>query len=90
MLRDNRPWQEHMFEKFYRVADTAGYTSGTGLGLVIAKRIVEAHGGAMWLESTQGVGTSFFFTLPIAEPPKKVDTSKVDEEKPGDQPAASS
>src|SRR5215813_13876960 len=59
--------QEHMFEKFYRVADTAGYTSGTGLGLVIAKRIVEAHGGNMWMHSELGVGTSFYFTLPFAD-----------------------
>ncbi len=58
--------QEHMFEKFYRAADTAGYTQGTGLGLVIAKRIVEAHGGEMGLTSELGVGTTFYFSLPIA------------------------
>lgn len=58
--------QEHMFEKFYRAADTAGYTTGTGLGLVIAKRIIEAHGGEMGLTSELGVGTTFYFTLPIA------------------------
>src|SRR5260370_97611 len=61
----------HMFEKFYRAADTAGFTTGTGLGLVIAKRIIEAHGGDMWLESELGVGTSFFFTLPIVETPEQ-------------------
>ncbi|MCC7448619.1 MAG: GAF domain-containing sensor histidine kinase [Anaerolineae bacterium] len=59
--------QKHMFEKFYRVADTAGYTQGTGLGLVIAKRIVEAHGGDMGLESELGVGTAFHFTIPVAK-----------------------
>ena len=56
--------QTHIFERFYRVADHEGYTQGTGLGLVIAKRIIEAHGGNMWLESEPGVGTTFFFTLP--------------------------
>ncbi len=56
--------QAHMFERFYRAADTEGYTQGTGLGLVIAKRIIEAHGGSMWLESEIGVGTTFYFTLP--------------------------
>ncbi len=56
----------HMFEKFVRFADTAGYTQGTGLGLVIAKRIVEAHGGDMSVESELGVGTTFYFTLPTA------------------------
>src|SRR5262249_23640610 len=94
--------QEHMFDKFYGVPDTAGDRSGTGLGVVIAIRIVEAHGGGMWLQSEQGVGTSFFFTLPKAEPPKKVDVDKdvskdvnkadigkADDAKPGDQPAAS-
>jgi signal transduction histidine kinase len=57
--------QRNMFQKFYRVADTAGYTSGTGLGLAIAKHIVEAHQGSIWLESEQGVGSTFFFTLPM-------------------------
>jgi signal transduction histidine kinase len=72
--------QSHMFEKFYRASDTSGYTQGTGLGLVIAKRIVEAHGGDMWLTSELGVGTSFYFTLPMTliipvEPDAEVSTT---------------
>lgn len=59
--------QKHMFQKFYRVADTAGYTQGTGLGLAIAKHIVEAHNGRIWLESEQGIGSTFFITLPLAQ-----------------------
>lgn len=58
--------QKHMFEKFYRVADTAGFTQGTGLGLVIAQHIVLAHGGQISLESEQGVGSTFAFTIPLA------------------------
>jgi signal transduction histidine kinase len=59
--------QEKMFQKFFRVSDTADAVQGTGLGLVIAKRIVEAHGGEMWMESELGVGTAFSFTLPISQ-----------------------
>jgi signal transduction histidine kinase len=60
--------QQHMFEKFYRAADVSGNTQGTGLGLVIAKRIVEAHGGEIGFQSALGVGTTFHFTLPMASP----------------------
>jgi signal transduction histidine kinase len=58
--------QKQMFQKFFRAASTAGQTSGTGLGLVITKAIIEAHGGNIWLESEEGVGTTFFITLPLA------------------------
>ena len=56
--------QKNMFQKFFRVADSEGYAHGTGLGLAIAKHIIEAHGGKIWLESEQGVGSTFFITLP--------------------------
>ncbi len=56
--------QHNMFQKFYRVADSEGYAHGTGLGLAIAKHIIEAHGGKIWLESEQNVGSTFFITLP--------------------------
>lgn len=55
----------HIFEKFYRASNASG-TAGTGLGLTIARRIVEAHGGEMWFESAPGAGTTFHFTLPAA------------------------
>ena len=57
-----------IFERFLKVdrARTTGETRGTGLGLAIAKHIVEGHGGKIWVTSSEGKGSSFFFTLPIA------------------------
>jgi PAS domain S-box-containing protein len=53
----------HIFDRFTRASKSAG--RGTGLGLSIAKGIVEAHGGRIWAESQAGVGSTFYFTLPL-------------------------
>lgn len=56
-----------IFEKFHRVdRGDARETYGHGLGLYIAKKLVEAHGGQIWVESTLGRGSKFSFTLPVA------------------------
>lgn len=64
----------HIFEKFYRVADSEGYTQGTGLGLAIAKRIVESHGGDIEVSSVAGEGTTFNITLPQPKPEPRTTT----------------
>jgi two-component system, OmpR family, sensor histidine kinase KdpD len=59
----------HLFDKFYRVSSGSGQPKGTGLGLAVAKGLVEAHGGRIAAESARGHGTAFRFTLPLDAPP---------------------
>jgi signal transduction histidine kinase len=54
----------HLFDPFWQASK--GARGGVGLGLPIAKGIVEAHGGKIWLESEVGRGTTIFFTIPTA------------------------
>jgi len=59
----------NIFERFYRVDKSrARTTGGSGLGLTIAKRLIEAHGGQIEVASQTGQGTRFTFTLPVAKP----------------------
>jgi signal transduction histidine kinase len=60
--------QDHIFERFYRVDDSRERSKGgLGVGLTVSKRLVEAMGGKIWLESVPGKGATFSFTLPSSQ-----------------------
>ncbi|MDP3996501.1 MAG: ATP-binding protein [bacterium] len=59
---------EIIFEKFFQINDSEKREhSGLGLGLYISKEIIEQHGGKMWLESEEGKGSTFYFTVPFSQ-----------------------
>jgi len=83
-VEDNGPGipTEHtsrLFERFYRVPENSTGVRGTGLGLYICRKIIEAHGGEVGVKTTLGVGSRFYFTLPISPLTIKT-TPEVDDE----------
>ena len=75
--RSNRGWvaelgiseadQSQLFTKFFRADNTLTRAqSGTGLGLYIVKQLIQAHGGTIWVESDEEMGSTFSFILPRA------------------------
>jgi signal transduction histidine kinase len=61
--------QPYIFDRLYRMDESRSREhGGAGLGLAIAKQMIELHGGRIWVESELGKGSSFTFTLPTCEP----------------------
>ncbi|MGN6613616.1 MAG: sensor histidine kinase, partial [Candidatus Nitrosocosmicus sp.] len=63
---------DNLFQKFYQIdtSETRKH-SGTGLGLVICKGIIEAHGGKIWIDKEYTTGACFVFTIPLAKGKEK-------------------
>ena len=59
--------QARIFERFYKADRTRTAGGGTGLGLAIARHIVEGHGGTIRVDSEEGRGATFAFTIPISD-----------------------
>lgn len=62
---------EYLFERFYRIQETAPHFQGMGLGLYISKQIIERHAGRIWAESKKGEGSAFHFEIPVKSEVKK-------------------
>lgn len=60
--------QANVFNKFYRVPESSGYAQGLGIGLYICSQILDIHGADYGVESEQGKGSLFYFTLPVIAP----------------------
>ena len=61
-------YQEEIFSHFYRVKNNMSKNViGSGVGLSIAKGIIDAHGGSIWVESERGQGSRFYVTIPCEE-----------------------
>ena len=68
-------FQQEVFDDFFKLSDAGDTRMGMGLGLAIARRLVNAHGGKIWVESEPGFGSKFRFLLPLKPEPDTAETS---------------
>lgn len=62
-----KEYQAKIFDKFIQIDGSENAGGGAGLGLAIIKEIIKAHGGAIWVESEPGIGSTFTFSIPVSE-----------------------
>ena len=60
--------QKKIFGRFYRAGQSPGNFQGVGIGLYISNRIIQEHRGSLWVESSEGEGSVFYFTVPVNRP----------------------
>jgi signal transduction histidine kinase len=58
--------QDRIFERYYRSSKSSNSASGTGIGLSVAKRVAQVHGGHVWVTSDEIEGTTFYASIPLA------------------------
>lgn len=64
--------KSRIFEKFFRADNVVQKVAeGTGLGIYLSKRIIEAHGGSIWFDSQEGIGTTFYVSIPLKDDEKR-------------------
>ena len=76
--------QRRLFVAYHRQLSDLEHLSGLGLGLALSKNLVELHGGKIWVQSHEGKGSTFFFSVPIAPPGQESDSGQISVTEVGD------